>query len=154
MQTNQAARDPALERLDAFVGEWTMEATFPVAPPTGIIGRTAFEWALNGQFLLQHSEAPHPDAPDVHAVIVAQIARVAFTSPERVRAAINNINDDGLPCARSWASQSPHCPSPGRLSYGSLLNLPRRQSDVASCVFTKYSAQVRPHCVGHLSLRG
>lgn len=30
--------------LDAFVGEWSMEAAFPFAPPTGIRGHTVFEW--------------------------------------------------------------------------------------------------------------
>jgi hypothetical protein len=39
----------------AFIGEWTMEASFPVASPTGIVGRTVFEWVLGGQFLVQRS---------------------------------------------------------------------------------------------------
>jgi hypothetical protein len=56
---SEEARHPALQRLDAFVGEWTMEASFPGAPP----GRSVFEWALGGQFLLQRSHAPDP-VPD------------------------------------------------------------------------------------------
>ena len=42
---NQAAENAALERLEAFVGEWKMEASFPQAPPTGVVGRTVFEWS-------------------------------------------------------------------------------------------------------------
>jgi hypothetical protein len=69
MQMDQADRHPALERLDAFVGEWSMEAAFPLARPTGVVGRTVFEWVLGGQFLVQRSEVPHPDAPDSLAII-------------------------------------------------------------------------------------
>lgn len=35
--------NPALERLDALVGEWTAEATVPSDPPLAAHGRTAFE---------------------------------------------------------------------------------------------------------------
>jgi len=69
MQMDQAARNVALERLDPFIGEWSMDASFPLAPPTGVRGRAVFEWMLGGQFLLQRSEVPHPDAPDSVAVI-------------------------------------------------------------------------------------
>jgi hypothetical protein len=65
MQIDQAARSIALERLDAFVGEWNMEASFPDTP----LGRTVFEWLPGGRFLLQRWEVPHPDAPDGIAVI-------------------------------------------------------------------------------------
>jgi hypothetical protein len=58
-----------LERLDAFVGEWDVEAFFPTAGPAGVVGRTVFEWMLDGQFLLQRSEVPHPDAPNSLCVI-------------------------------------------------------------------------------------
>ena len=43
-------RDRALKRLDVFVGEWGMEATFPGAPPTGPMGRTVFEWMAGERF--------------------------------------------------------------------------------------------------------
>jgi hypothetical protein len=46
-----------------------MEASLPAAPPTGVVGRCAFEWALDGQFLVQRSEVPDPDAPDGLAII-------------------------------------------------------------------------------------
>src|SRR5437588_11273565 len=69
MHTNQPARNGALERLDAFVGGWSMEASFPNAPPTGVVGRTVFEWMPGGRFLVQRWEIPRPDAPDGIAII-------------------------------------------------------------------------------------
>jgi hypothetical protein len=65
----QHAGVPAIERLDAFIGEWSMEAAFPLAPPTGIRGHTVFEWMPGEQFLIQRWEIPHPDAPDGIAII-------------------------------------------------------------------------------------
>jgi hypothetical protein len=66
---DQAAHKAAMERLGPFVGEWSMDAAFPGAPPTGRMGRTVFEWILDGQFLLQRSEIPHPDAPEGFCVV-------------------------------------------------------------------------------------
>ena len=66
---DQAAHKSAMERLEPFIGEWSLDASFPGAPPTGPIGRTVFEWTLGGQYLLQRSEVPHPDAPDGLCVI-------------------------------------------------------------------------------------
>ena len=51
--------------LDAFIGEWTIEASFEGAPP----GTTVFEWMPGGAFLIQRWEVPHPAAPDGLAVI-------------------------------------------------------------------------------------
>ena len=59
------ARKAALARLDALIGEWSVQASFPGAPP----GRTVFEWLAGEQFLLQRWEVPHPDAPDGIAII-------------------------------------------------------------------------------------
>jgi hypothetical protein len=61
VETDKTARSAALRRLDAFIGEWAMEASG--------MGRTIFEWALDGQFLLQRSEAPNPRAPDSVAIV-------------------------------------------------------------------------------------
>jgi hypothetical protein len=60
---DEAARHPALQGLDAFVGEWTMEA--PFAP--GVTGRAVFEWVLGGRFLVERSEVP--GAPDGIAIV-------------------------------------------------------------------------------------
>jgi hypothetical protein len=59
----------AVERLDPFSGEWSIEAAFPFAPPTGIRGRVVFEWMPGEQFVVQRWEVPHPDAPDGIAII-------------------------------------------------------------------------------------
>ncbi len=64
MQIEQAGSNAALERLDAFVGEWAMEASLGES-----VGRNVFEWLPGGRFLIQRWEVPHPDAPDGIAVI-------------------------------------------------------------------------------------
>jgi hypothetical protein len=58
-----AAHKVAMERLEPLIGEWSLDAAFPSVPPTGPVGRTVFEWTLDGQFLIQRSEIPHPAAP-------------------------------------------------------------------------------------------
>jgi hypothetical protein len=67
----QHAVSPALAQLQAFIGEWTMQAAFPDAPPTDTQGRTAFEWMTGGQFLIQRWEVPLEGAPDGIAIIGA-----------------------------------------------------------------------------------
>jgi len=71
---NQRARTTALKRLDAFIGEWRVDASFPGSPP----GRAVFEWALDGQYMVQRSEAPHP-APDSLAVVSVDPKIGAYT---------------------------------------------------------------------------
>lgn len=46
MQPDHAARDAAMARLEAFIGEWVMEASFPGG--SGGTGRAVFDWALDG----------------------------------------------------------------------------------------------------------
>ena len=53
----------ALTRLDVLAGEWELEAS--LAP--GVLGRATFEWALDGQFLLERSS--FPGAPDSIAIV-------------------------------------------------------------------------------------
>jgi hypothetical protein len=62
-------RNHILASLDAFLGEWSVEATVPVLGPTPIEGRSKFEWTLDGQFLMQRSETSHRDAPDSLAIV-------------------------------------------------------------------------------------
>jgi hypothetical protein len=66
-------RNAALERLNAFIGSWRVEASFPVTEdqPAGSdagAARSVFEWVLGGRFVAEHSIGPHP-APDSLAII-------------------------------------------------------------------------------------
>ncbi|HEY8046201.1 MAG TPA: hypothetical protein VIF35_18185 [Streptosporangiaceae bacterium] len=79
-------RPAALARLDVFVGGWSMEAQFPGDQPSpsgaagrGPMARSRFEWALGGQFLLQHTEIPIPEAPDSLAIVGANLRTGGYT---------------------------------------------------------------------------
>jgi hypothetical protein len=79
-------RTDALARLDVFVGEWVMEARFPGGQPTpssaagdGPQVRSQFEWALDRQFLLQHTEIPIPEAPDSLTIVSVDPQTGAYT---------------------------------------------------------------------------
>ncbi len=58
-----ADRPAALDRLEALVGEWVIEADLPSVPETDLRGRVTFTWTLDRQFLEQRSSAPDP-VPD------------------------------------------------------------------------------------------
>jgi hypothetical protein len=73
--TDPSARTRALARLEPFVGEWKVEVALPDAPA----GRTVFEWALGGQFLLERSEVPHPDVPHSIAIIAFDLIGEPYT---------------------------------------------------------------------------
>ena len=63
--TYKAAR----ERLEALVGEWTMEAGPPGGPPWPGAGRVTFEWFEGAFLLIQRWHVDMPEAPDGVAVI-------------------------------------------------------------------------------------
>jgi hypothetical protein len=69
-----ANRNAALKRLEAFIGEWRLDASFPGAPP----GRSVFEWTLVKTFLAQRTEAPDP-APDSLAIVAVDPKSGAYT---------------------------------------------------------------------------
>jgi hypothetical protein len=50
--------------LDAFIGEWSLEAGFEGAPA----GTVEFEWMPGGKFVVQRWEVPVPEAPDGLAI--------------------------------------------------------------------------------------
>jgi hypothetical protein len=58
-----------LDRLDVFVGEWRMIASFTPDPVDAPRARTSFEWLPGRRFLIQRWEVEHPDAPDGIAII-------------------------------------------------------------------------------------
>lgn len=69
-------RSQALARLDVFVGEWVLAARSPGSRPasssTGEHGpqaRTRFEWALDGEFMLQRTQVSVPEAPDSLTIV-------------------------------------------------------------------------------------
>jgi hypothetical protein len=78
-------RPEALARLDVFVGEWVLEARFPGGQPApsaseeGPQVRSRFEWALDGQFLLQRTEVPVPQAPDSLTIVSVDPKTGAYT---------------------------------------------------------------------------
>jgi hypothetical protein len=74
MEPDHATR-AAMERLEPFIGEWVMEATFP-SGPADATGRAVFEWALGRQFLIERSEVP--GAPDSIAITGFDSGRQSF----------------------------------------------------------------------------
>ena len=78
-------RSAALERLGVFAGEWILDARFPGQLPLSEVTeegpqvRSRFEWALDGQFLLQRTEVPVPGAPDSLNIISADPATGEYT---------------------------------------------------------------------------
>jgi hypothetical protein len=65
----QPDRDAALERLDAFVGEWTMGAGPPDGPPWPGGGRVRFEWLEGRTWLIERWTVELPEAPDGIAIL-------------------------------------------------------------------------------------
>ena len=62
--------DNLMERLEPFVGEWTIRVAFPgVEPMEG--GRVVFEWLTGRKFLVVRWEVPVEEAPDGLALIGA-----------------------------------------------------------------------------------
>jgi hypothetical protein len=51
--------------LEAFIGEWRIEAGFEGAPT----GTVEFEWMPGGKFVVQRWAVPVPEAPDGLAII-------------------------------------------------------------------------------------
>jgi hypothetical protein len=76
---DEAARPPALERLDAIVGGWTLEGSLPAAPGVAVRGRVTFEWLAGGRFLIERWEVERPEFPDGIAIIGLDRDGEAFT---------------------------------------------------------------------------
>jgi hypothetical protein len=68
------ARSGALNALDLFVGEWTMEARFKDIPNADGEARVDFEWLPGERFLIERWAVPVPEAPDGIAIIGADPA--------------------------------------------------------------------------------
>jgi hypothetical protein len=57
-----------LRKLEPLVGQWTVEAVAPWAPPDGERGHAIFQWGPGEAFLVQRWETPVEVAPDGVAV--------------------------------------------------------------------------------------
>ena len=75
MEQDDTTRDAAMARLEAFIGEWGMEARFPDG--SGGTGRAVFEWALGRQFLICRTLVPG-EAPDALMVMGYQPGRMPY----------------------------------------------------------------------------
>jgi hypothetical protein len=67
----QPTENAVLERLDALVGEWTMEAGPPGGPRWPGEARVSFEWLKGRQFVIERWTIDVPEFPDGIAVIGA-----------------------------------------------------------------------------------
>ncbi len=67
---NESTNTTARERLEALVGEWSIEAGPPEGPPWPGEGSVIFEWLDDGiPLLVERSHVDLPEAPDGVAVI-------------------------------------------------------------------------------------
>ena len=74
-------RNPALDRLGVFVGEWNIEVrsmSFHPDPSAVERGRAFFNWLEGGAFLLQHLEIFAKDFPRSTAVIAPDDAAETY----------------------------------------------------------------------------
>lgn len=63
-------RDERLDRLQAFIGEWRLEApAFPIPAELAEAAQATFEWTLDEMFLIEWSVIPGPVAPDGLCVV-------------------------------------------------------------------------------------
>jgi hypothetical protein len=58
-----------LQPLNALAGNWTFEATHPAFPGLVVAGRATIAWLEGERFLLQRTQADHPDFPDALSVL-------------------------------------------------------------------------------------
>ena len=71
--------NPSLDRLAFLVGEWTTIGSHPELPGQALPGRTSFDWAEGGAFLIMRSQTDHIDFPDGIAIFASDQALGSFT---------------------------------------------------------------------------
>jgi hypothetical protein len=57
-------RHPALEHLEAMVGEWNLTGSHPYMPGVAIRGRATYEWFDGGFFLIARTKFENPEIPN------------------------------------------------------------------------------------------
>lgn len=72
MSDHKQERSAARQRLDAFVGKWTIEVVFPGDPPVKAQTQASFEWLdADRVFLVYRAGTPGSDVPVAHCIIGA-----------------------------------------------------------------------------------
>jgi hypothetical protein len=75
----KATQETALKSLDVFIGEWRLGLGHAVPPPEDGRARSVFEWALDGQFLVQRTEIPDPNAPNGLCIVAYDPGTAGYT---------------------------------------------------------------------------
>jgi hypothetical protein len=95
---------PALQRLEALVGEWKMES--PQFPGGG--GKARFEWLEGGAFLVHRSEVDYAAAPVAIMIIGGDqsiadgIWRLWREAPGFWQRFVGTFSDDGRTISGRW----------------------------------------------------
>ena len=63
------AKEPALQGLNALVGEWDTEVAHQMYPSTVVHGHSTFTWLEGEKFLIVRARSNHPDFPDSISII-------------------------------------------------------------------------------------
>jgi hypothetical protein len=87
-----------LEQMQPLVGQWTVEAVAPWAPPNGERGHAIFQWGPGEAFLVQRWETPVDAAPDGVAIFAVdedsgELIQHYFDSRGVVRQYATSIED-------------------------------------------------------------
>lgn len=95
---NQPTAEGALQRLEALVGEWKLEAIGADGQPWPGEASATFEWHDSGRHLVQRAHIDLPEAPDSVCVIGCDAANGTFFqlySDERGVCRIYEMTIDG-----------------------------------------------------------
>jgi hypothetical protein len=71
-------KDP-IKRLGVFIGEWRLGLGRSIPPPDERTPRSVFEWALDGQFLVQRTHIPEPNVPDSLSIVAYDPSSKGYT---------------------------------------------------------------------------
>jgi hypothetical protein len=75
---DQPTAEEALEKLDALVGEWTLEAVAPGGEPWPGKARARIEWHDSGSHLVKRSAIDVPEAPNEVSIIGCDAAEGTY----------------------------------------------------------------------------
>jgi len=75
---DQPTAEPALEKLEPLIGEWTLEAISPGGEPWPGKARATFEWHDSGAHLVGRSTVELPDAPNTISIMGCDAANGTY----------------------------------------------------------------------------